>query len=343
MGVAFKDLILSHETDIDLLQGKILVLDAYNTLYQFLSTIRGMDGTLLMDSKGNVTSHLVGLFSRTASLMQKGIKPVFVFDGEPPKLKQKVVEQRNELKIEAEKKFLEARGKEDLEEMKKYASRTSRLTKEMAEESKKAAVLMGLPVVQAPSEGEAQAAYMVKKGDGFAVGSQDYDSLLHGAAKVIRNLSITGKRKKPGKIGYETVKPEMIDLSENLNNLGIDQNQLIALAMIIGTDYNQGGIKGIGPKTALKLVKQHGTDFDALFNEVNWNDSFDFEWTEIHYLIKKMPATDNYTLVWKDIEDEKLISLLVKDHDFSEERVKSTLSRLKKETGQKQQRSLADF
>ena len=343
MGVAFKDLIISHETDLDSLSNKIIVLDAYNTLYQFLTTIRGIDGTPLMDSKGNVTSHLVGLFTRTASLMQKGIKPVFVFDGEPPALKRKVIEQRIELKIEAEKKFLEAKEKEDVEEMKKYASRTSRLTKDMVEESKKIVSLMGLPIVQAPSEGEAQAAYMVKKGDGFAVGSQDFDSLLHGATKVIRNLSITGKRKKTGKIGYETVKPEMIDLSENLNALGIDQNQLIALAMMVGTDYNPGGIKGIGPKTALKLVKQYGTDFDNLFKEVKWQDSFNFEWTEVYYLIKKIPTTDSYELSWKNIESEQLLKLLVDEHNFSEERVKPTLDKLKKETGQKHQKSLGDF
>ncbi|MEK6948887.1 MAG: flap endonuclease-1 [Nanoarchaeota archaeon] len=343
MGVAFKDLIISHETDLDSLSNKIIVLDAYNTLYQFLTTIRGIDGTPLMDSKGNVTSHLVGLFTRTSSLMQKGIKPVFVFDGEPPALKRKVIEQRSELKIEAEKKFLEAMEKEDVEEMKKYASRTSRLTKDMAEESKKIVSLMGIPIVQAPSEGEAQAAYMVKKGDGFAVGSQDFDSLLHGAAKVIRNLSITGKRKKTNAVGYETVKPEMIDLSENLNALGIDQNQLIALAMMVGTDYNPGGIKGIGPKTALNLVKQYGTDFGKLFKEVKWQDNFNFEWTEVYYLIKKIPTTDNYELAWKNIESEKLLELLVDEHNFSEERVKSTLDKLKKETGQKYQRYLADF
>ena len=135
----------------------------------------------------------------------------------------------------------------------------------------------------------------------------------------------------------------MIDLSENLNVLGIDQNQLIALAMMVGTDYNPGGIKGIGPKTALKLVKQYGTDFDKLFKEVKWQDSFDFEWTEVYYLIKKIPTTDSYELAWKNIESEMLLELLVDEHNFSEERVSSTLDKLKKETGQKHQRSLADF
>ena len=343
MGVAFKDIIISEEIKLDDLKNKVIILDGYNVLYQFLTTIRGMDGTPLKDSKGSTTSHLVGLFSRTASLMQKGIKPAFVFDGKPPDLKQKVHEHRNALKIEAEKKFLEAKKKMDVEEMKKYAARTSRLSKDMVEESKKLVSFLGIPFVQAPSEGEAQAAYMVKEGNGFAVGSQDFDSLIHGATRLVRNLSISGRRKRGKTAAYDTVKPEMIDLSQNLNTLGIDHNQLIALAMIIGTDYNPGGIKGIGPKNALKLVKQHKSDFDSLFVEVKWNDFFDFEWTEVYYLIKKIPTTDDYELRWKDIDYEAILSLLVDEHDFSAERVKSALEKLKKESSEKHQKSLGDF
>jgi len=343
MGVAFKDIIIYEEIKLDDLKNKVIILDAYNILYQFLTTIRGMDGTPLKDSKGNTTSHLVGLFSRTTSLMQKGIKPAFVFDGKPPELKQKVHEQRNALKIEAEKKFLEAKERMDVEEMKKYAARTSRLSKDMVEESKKLVSLLGIPSIQAPSEGEAQAAYMVKEGNGFAVGSQDFDSLIHGSTKLVRNLSISGRRKRGKTAAYDTVKPEIIDLSQNLNNLGIDQNQLIALAMIIGTDYNPGGIKGIGPKNALKLVKQYKTDFDSLFRGIKWNDFFDFEWTEVYYLIKKIPTTDDYKLRWENIDDEGIFRLLVDEHDFSVERVKSTLEKLKRESAEKQQKSLGDF
>ena len=343
MGVAFKDLIISKEIKLEDLKSKIIILDAYNVLYQFLTTIRSRDGSLLTDSKGNTTSHLVGLFSRTTSLMQKGIKLIFVFDGKPPELKQKENERRNALKLEAEKKYLKAKDKGDKEEMKKYASRTSRLNKEMVDEAKELISLLGLPVVQAPSEGEAQAAYMVKENKGFAVGSQDFDSLIHGATKLVRNLSISGRRKKGKTIGYETISPELIDLSENLNNLGIDQNQLIALSMVIGTDYNPGGIKGIGPKNALKLVKQYKSDFDSLFIKIKWNDYFDFPWTEVYYLIKKIPTTDNYKLKWNNIENERLYNLLVDKHDFSEQRVKNTSEKLKKETSNKQQRSLGEF
>jgi len=343
MGVAFKDLIISKEIDIEFLKNKIVILDAYNILYQFITTIRSRDGTLLMDSKGNVTSHLVGLFTRTTNLMQKGLKLVYVFDGKPPKLKQKTQEHRNLLKIEAEKKFLEAKKREDMVEMKKYAGRTSRLTEDMVEESKKFVSLLGLPIVQAPSEGEAQAAQMVNKRDGFAVGSQDFDSLIHGSTKLVRNLSITGKRQKGKTVEYQTVKPELIDLSENLNCLGIDHNQLIVLAMIIGTDYNPGGIKGTGPKNAIKLVKKYKLNFDSLFKDLKWDSYFEFPWTEVYYLIKKMPTTNDYNLQWKEFNNEKIISMLVDDHDFSEERIKSTLEKLSKETLRNQQTSLGEF
>ncbi len=341
MGVAITGLLLRKEIEINELSGKIIVIDGTLFIYQFLTTIRSRDGSLLTDSKGNITSHLVGLFTRTSNLMQRGLRLVFVFDGKPPELKQKEQEKRNALKLEAEKKYLEAKKIGDEEEMKKYAPRTSRLSKDMAEESKKLISLLGLPVVQAPSEGEAQAAHMVKQNKGFAVGSQDYDSLIHGATKLVRNLSISGRRKN--KAGYETIKPEIIDLSENLNNMGIDQNQLIALAMIIGTDYNPGGIKGIGPKNALKLVKQYKTDLDSLFKEVKWEDHFEFPWTEVYYLIKKIPTTDNYNLEWKDIDYDNLYELLVNQHDFSEQRVKSTLEKIKKSAAGKQQKSLGDF
>jgi len=343
MGVAFKDLIIAKEINFDFLKNKIIIVDTYNILYQFLTTIRGVDGALLTDSKGNITSHLVGLFSRTANLMQKGVKMIFVFDGKPPELKQKTQEKRKALKLEARKKYLEAEKIKDEEEMKKYASRTSRLSKEMVEESKELISLLGLPVVQAPSEGEAQAAYMVKENKGFAVASQDFDALIYGATRIVRNLSISGRRKKGKSVSYEIIKPELLDLSENLNNLGIGQDHLIALAMIIGTDYNPGGIKGIGPKTALKLVKQYKSDFDTLFKEIRWKDHFDLPWTDVYYLIKKIPTTDNYKLEWKNIDNDRLNKLLVDKHDFSKQRVEITLEKLKKATTENQQKSLGDF
>ncbi|MBI2651765.1 flap endonuclease-1 [Candidatus Woesearchaeota archaeon] len=343
MGVAFKDIIISKEINFDSLKNKTIVLDAYNTLYQFLTTIRGADGTPLKDSKGNTTSHLVGLFTRTTNLMLKGIKPVFVFDGIAPELKQKTAEKRKALKLEAEKKFIEAKEQGNIEDMKKYASRTSRLSKDMVEDSKKLVSLLGLPVVQAPSEGEAQAAYIVRQNNGFAVGSQDFDSLLHGATRLIRNLSITGRRKKGSSMVYETINPEIIELSENLIILNINQEQLIIAAIIIGTDYNPGGIKGIGPKNALKLAKEYEGDFNSLFQKIKWKDFFDVSWEEIYALIKNIPVTDDYALNFDSADAPQIYKFLVEERDFSAERVSPILEKLNKENSGKQQKSLADF
>jgi len=342
MGTQIKCLLKSNEISLNDLNNKTLVIDSYNLLYQFLTTIRSRDGSLLMDSKGNITSHLVGLFSRTTKLMQNNIKLIFVFDGKPPKLKEIERQRRKETKIEAEKKYEKAVKEENIEEMKKYASRTTRLTEDVIEESKKLISALGLPIVQAPSEGEAQAAYLSKKGDADYCVSQDFDSLLFGSPRLIRNLSLIGKRKKSG-LSYTTVNPELIDLSENLNNLGIDQNQLIALAMLVGTDYNIGGIKGIGPKNALKLVKKYGSDFDGLFKEVKWDEFFDYSWKDVYDLFENMTVTSDYSIEWKEPDKDNVINLLVNGHDFAMERVKPVLDRLLKNKESKQQKGLGEF
>jgi len=273
--------------------------------------------------------------------MKKGIKLAYVFDGEAPVLKMKERERRKEVKISAEKKYHHAKSKKDLKNMKKYASMTSRLTPEMVNEAKKLVEYLGLPAIQAPCEGEAQAAYMVKKGDAFAIVSQDYDSFIYGATRVIQNLTISAKRKKGA--SYNSLKPSLLTLSENLNKLGIDQEQLIVLCILVGTDYNIGGIKGIGPKTALKLVKEYKKDFEDIFKENGWEENFDFPWTDVFYTIKNMSVTDNYSLIWGEADKEKLISLLVDKHEFSLERVERSLKELNKGKEKRQQKGLGDF
>jgi len=342
MGTQIKCLLKINEISLKDLNNKTLVIDSYNLLYQFLTTIRSRDGSLLMDSKGNVTSHLIGLFSRTTRLMQNNIKLIFVFDGKPPKLKEIERQRRKDIKIHAKKKYEKAVEEENIEEMKKYASRTTRLTEGIIEESKKLISALGLPIVQAPSEGEAQAAYLAKKKEADYCVSQDFDSLLFGSPMLLRNLSLIGKRKKSG-LSYTNIKPELINLSENLNNLGIDQNQLIALAMLVGTDYNIGGIKGIGPKNALKLVKKYGSDFEGLFKNVKWNEFFGYPWKEVYDLFKNIPLEKGYLIEWKEPDKEKVINLLVNEHDFAMERVKTVLDNLLKNKESKQQKGLGEF
>ena len=329
------------EISFENLKGKMLAVDSFNILYQFLSTIRQRDGTLLKDSQGRITSHLTGLFSRTTRLMSHGIKLAFVFDGKPPELKQKEREKRKTAKQEALKLYEEAKKKEDIEAMKKYAARTSILDKEMVKESKELITALGLPVVQAPSEGEAQVAKIVNDKNAYAGVSEDFDSLLYGIPRLVKNLSITGRRRF--KAAYVIIKPKIIRLSENLNNLGIDQEQLIVLAILIGTDYNPGGIKGIGPKNALKLVKQYEDDFDGLFKKAKWDENFDFPWTDIYYLIKKMPVEKDYNLKLEKINPEKVFELLVEEHDFSKERVEKQMEALIKSESKKQQKGLGEW
>lgn len=343
MGVSITELLPSKEITLDELAGKIIAVDTHLFLYQFLSTIRQRDGTPLMDSKGRVTSHLSGLFQRTIKLLEKGIRPVFVFDGETPKLKKKEQEKRAEAKHDAKIKYEEAKQKDNIEDMKKYAGRTSRLTAEMIEESKQLLDAMGVPVIQAPAEGEAQASYMVKKGDAWAIASSDVDSLMFGASKVIKNLAITGKRKKTKALTYETIKPELIELDKVLNNLQMDIDQFIMLCMLVGTDYNPGGIKGIGPQKALDNVHKYKIDFNEMLKDLKWDDNFNFPWTDVFYLIKKMPITDDYKIVFKGIDKDKIIEILVNEHNFSQERIEAQLKRLIKEKSKKTQKGLGDF
>lgn len=344
MGLQFKELVVKKEISISDLKGKVLAIDAMNMLYQFLTTIRSPDGTVLTDSKGRVTSHLIGLFSRSTALMEQGLKLVFVFDGRPPEIKQKTWEKRSAVKQEASLKLKVAEEDKDLESMRKFAARTAILTKDMKEDAQAVITALGLPIVQAPSEGEAQTAHMVKNGDAYASVSQDYDNLIFGCPVLVRNLSIEGRRKKTGTLAFQKVNPEVIMLQDVLNHLKLDVEQLIVLAILVGTDYNPGGVKGIGPKTGLKLLKEHGHDFEAIFSKVEWKKhNPDLSWKEVFDTIHKIPVTDKYKLEWKKIDEEKLLQLLVEGHDFGEERVRSKIEKLREAQKEMAQKGLKSF
>ena len=334
MGTKIFDLVPKQDITIEELKNKSIVVDTSLYLYQFMATIRQRDGTLLTDSNGNVTSHLIGLFARITQLMQNDIKLSFCFDGKPPQLKSDEQKRRREIKTKATEEYEVAKEREDVGAMKKFASRTSRLTKDMIDESKELLIALGLPVVQAPSEGEAQAAYLVKNNDAFGLSTNDADSLLFGTPRLIKDLSVGQKRKLPGKSAYVTTYPQLIELEKTLKHLNISQDQLIAIAMLVGTDYNYGGIKGLGPQKALKLVKQE-QDLNKIFKEAKWNDNFDFEWEKIFNAIKNMPVEKNYDLKWTSVNPEKVKKILCDNHNFEENRVDLTLARLlpKKQQG----------
>ncbi len=324
MGTKIYDLVEKHEITLAELKHKVIAIDTYLFLYQFLATIRQSDGRLLTDSKGNVTSHLIGLFSRSVNFMSQGIRLAFVFDGEPPKLKEAVREQRREAKMKAQELLGTAMAAGDVAAIRKYSARTGALSEEMVNDTKELLHSLGLPVVQAPGEGEAQAAHMVKKGDAYAVGSNDADALLFGALRIVKNLGITSRRKKA--MTTEKVPLELIDLRKTLECLGISQEQLIYLAMLVGTDYNSGGIKGIGPKKAIELIKKYSNP-EILFSSVNWE--FPYSWEEVFNAIKNAKVTDGYSLAWNPVNRQRIFALLCDRHDFNKESVEKTLAAIK--------------
>ncbi len=326
MGVKLKELVRSKEVDLEDLAGKTIAVDAFNAMYQFLAKIRQPDGTPLMTSWGEITSVHSGVFYRTANLLEKGIIPVYVFDGEKPEFKMETVMERLKVREEAERKWLESLEAGDLEEARKYAQAALNLTDEMVEDAKKILELMGVPVVQAPSEGEAQAAYMCKRGDVWAVGSQDYDSLMFGSPRLVRNLTITGKRKLPGKPVYVEVRPEIIELNQVLKELGITREQLVVLGILVGTDYNPGGVKGIGPKRALEIVKKYRDDPLKVFSRVEWE--FNIDPVRIFEFFMSPPVTEEYSVKLKKPKSDELIDFMVRGHEFSRSRVEKVVKQV---------------
>jgi flap endonuclease-1 len=327
MGVALRDIIAEYKTPVtwESLPG-IAAVDANNALYQFLSIIRQPDGTPLMDQRGRITSHLSGILFRVSNFMEKGIKPVFVFDGKPTILKQDTVDQRRKIRKEAGEKWKAAIEIGDEAEAYKQARSSSRVDTTIIETSKELLRLMGLPTVQAPGEGEAQASHMVIKGDARYVVSQDYDTLLFGAPNLVRNLTVSGKRKIRGR--QITVNPERIILTEVLDGLKLTREQLIEIGILIGTDFNPG-VEGIGAKTGLKIV-QRG-EFETKIRE----KLPDFDPSPVMDTFLHPNVTDDYLLEWEHPDVNGIKKMLCGGYDFSEERVEKAMENFCVKAGQK--------
>ncbi|MDO8459624.1 MAG: flap endonuclease-1 [Nanoarchaeota archaeon] len=335
MGLQIGDIVPRKELALKDLSGKIVAVDAFNAIYQFLSSVRQPDGTPLMDSKGNVTSHLSGLFYRNVALIADGIKLVYVFDGDYHVLKGKTHEKRDLAKETARVKYEEAKDEENVEAMGKYAKAFGKLNKQMIEESKELLEAIGVAVIQAPGEGEMQCAQLVRDGEAWAVGSQDYDALVVGASRLIQNLTLARKRKlSNGDFVY--IAPEMIEYQAVLNSLEIDADRLISLAILVGTDFNQGGVKGIGPKKALALVRSRKYPVE-IFREVE--HQIDFDWKEVFEIFKK-PNVEHVKVNFPKLNEEKIKEILVNRHDFSLERVEKQLEKIKEAKKQESQRKL---
>lgn len=317
MGVDLKDVVPRTEIDFAALHGKVLAVDALNALYQFLAIIRQRDGEVLKDSQGRTTSHLSGLFYRSINLLEMGIRPVYVFDGTPPREKIDTLRERKEHKDEAKKKAIRAKVEGRKEDYAKYSQQMLTFTSDMLAEARDLLTFMGIPYIDAPSEGEAQASHMCSTDKRvFAVASQDYDSLLFGAPTLIRNVTISGRRKMPGKNVYREVVPEQVELAAVLESLSLTREQLVEVALLVGTDYNLG-VKGIGPKKALDVVREgsfSSHDVDATLKDL--------------FLSPKV--TDDYEFSFSSPQSDSIESFLCDKRDFSHIRVERALERLEK-------------
>ncbi len=343
MGTKLSDIIQAQKITISDLAGKKVAIDAFNTLYQFLSTIRQRDGTPLMDRKGRVTSHLSGIFYRNMNLLEQGILPVYVFDGEPPKLKSGEVERRRAVREAAFEEWQLAKKEGRIDDARKAAQASSTLTTGMIDESKRLLTAMGIPWIQAPSEGEALAAQMARENMVYASASQDNDSLLYNCPRMIRNLSVSGKRRVSRTNTFKIISPELIDLDLNLRLLGISREQLIDIALLVGTDYNDK-VPRVGPKTALKLIREFGS-IEGIIESGKYTIDFPFE--EIRKIFLDPPNMEVKPFSWEDPNVEEVTMILCSEHDFSANRVTAALERLiqKREAEREgvQQSSLSDF
>ena len=327
MGVKFKDIVSPKEISLKDLEGRTVAIDAYNTIYQFLSGIRQRDGSPLMDQNGNVTSHLSGILYRTASIVDKGIKPIYVFDGDSSEHKAKTLEQRKAIKEEAMEKWEEAKAAGNIEEARKFAIRTSRMSPYILESSKKLLDYMGIPYVQAEGEGEAQGAYMVEQGDAWAVASQDYDCLLFGAPRIVRNLTLSG--------GLSNL--EYLELEKVLNEIDLTREQLIDVALMVGTDFNEG-IHGIGAKTGLKLIRNNSLEDILVQKGIT---EVEVEPDELRDIFLKHDVNTDYEIKFKSAKKDKLVEFMCEEHGFSESRVLNVTEKLKKLSST--QKSLEDW
>ena len=334
MGLNLKDLVVREKTDLETFSGKIIAIDAYNAIYQFLASIRGPDGLQLSDSEGRITSHLSGLLYRNVNFLSLGIKPVYVFDGKPPSLKTAEIERRKQIKKDATVKYEKAIAEGNMEDARKYAQQTTSMKDGMVKESKHLLTLFGIPYIDAPSEGEATAAHLTNTGQAHASASQDFDSILCGAKRLVRNFTNSGRRKIPNRNTYIDIVPEIIETQKTLDNLELSREELIDVGILIGTDFNPNGFERVGPKTALKMVKQHKRleDIPQIQDQLQ---EIDFE--QIRNIFLNPEVADIEEIVFEEINYESISNYLVKERSFSEDRVQSTLNRLKKALEKKSQ------
>jgi flap endonuclease-1 len=325
LGVLLTPILKREQTSFKALYGKSFAVDASIELHQFLALIRRPDGTLFTDPKGRVTSHLIGLLTRTSRLITDyKLQPVFVFDGRPNPLKRATIEGRRKVQQRAQAEYVQAIAAKDYSRAWSKVVMTGRVTGEVLADAKSLLLLMGIPWLEALEDGEAQASFMAAKGDVWAVGSKDYDCLLFGAPILARYLTLTGREYLPSKKTSRPLIPELVKLADNLDALGITREQLVDLALLVGTDFNEG-VMGIGPKKGLALIRKYG-EAEKLPEDIRSGLPSDLDAVRNIFLHPRV--LENYSLKMTRPDPDGMLKFLCEERGFAVDRVQKVADRL---------------
>lgn len=326
------------------LENKVIALDASIFIYQYSSAIRSTIDDL-KTSEGKVTTHIHGILTKTLSILKKKIKPIYIFDGKPPDIKQNILDIRKSNKtvatdelLQVQKKIIKLKKKleitpetiEDIENqlsninklkelndtLIKLQKRTVGVTSEQIDECKEIIKLLGIPIIEALEEADSQCAYLVKDDMAEYVASEDMDILTFGAKKLIRKLS-----------AKETVVE--YDLEIILNELELNQNEFIDLCILLGCDYTNT-IPRVGPKKAYDLIKEYRSidnilkmcpEFQGKNPKYNIPENFIYEQARNYFLNPPIKEVDSSTIIWKIPDYNKIKELLKTKYEYSDENI----------------------
>lgn len=320
-------LIFREKVGLEGITGKTLAVDTLNAVYQFLALVRDRKGELMRNERGLATSHLIGLATRYSKLaLDNGCRFIFVFDGPPHPLKKREIERRREIKVKALEEYRRLREAGEYEKAFSKAIVAVSLDEWIIESSRKLIELMGFPIVDAPADAEAQAAFMVSQGEAWAVSSQDWDSLLYGSPRLVRYITLTGFEWLPSKQVARKLEPELAELEKNLAALGVSRRQLVEIAVLSGTDFNDG-VKGIGPRKAYKLIKTYGS-LDRLPSNIR--KALPENYRDIVELFLNPPIREDYSLKFRGPDEGRLYRFLVDENNFSRKRAELVVERLRR-------------
>lgn len=321
--------------------GRKVAIDASMSIYSFLIAVRS-EGQVLTNESGDVTSHLMGMFYRTIRMADNGIKPLYVFDGAPPKLKSGELAKRVQRKAEAHEQHEEARETGTKEEEERFSRRTVRVTKEHNAECKRLLSLMGIPYIDAPTEAEAQCAVLARAGKVYAAASEDMDTLTFNTPVLLRHLTFSEQRKEP---------IQEINLEKVLEGLEMDREQFVDLCILLGCDYVDP-VPKVGPSTAYNLIKEHGSlekVVEYMENDPKKKYTIPEDWpykdARALFLEPDVRSADapECNFEWKEADIQGLVDFLVAEKGFNEDRVKSGAARLSKCLKAQQQQRLEGF